>query len=264
MHEGTFVFLCAPRTGPAIDGVSADLDVVFSHRAILELIRKYTRDGGEKVDYAAWKDTHDDLAALDDQVALIAKVSPQSHPELFPTSKHRRSFWINAYNTLVLHAVLEHWPLESVRDLKISLSSRVVQGKGFFYDRELVVGGKETNLYRLEQEVLDTQKDPRLHFALNCGSTSCPVLRPWEWTEEQLDEAAREFINNSDNVAIKDTKLILSSIFKWYRKDFPKDIYSYLQQYADSGLKQQLQVAKDNQYHKRYRTYDWSLNAHGN
>ncbi len=261
MHEGTFVFLCAPRTGPALNGVSSESDVIFSHRVIHELIRKYTLDGGEKVDYAAWKDAHVDLTALDDQVALIAKTSPQSHPELFPTSKHRRSFWINGYNALVLHAVLEYWPLASVRDVKISLSSRLVQGKGFFYDRVVVVGGKETNLYRLEQEVLEHQKDPRLHFALNCGSTSCPLLRPWEWTEEQLDEAAREFVNNSENVVIKDTKLVLSSIFKWYRKDFPEDIYSYLQQYANNDLKQQLQTAKDKRYRKRYQTYDWSLNT---
>jgi len=53
----------------------------------------------------------------------------------------------------------------------------------------------------------------------------------------------------------------LSSIFKWYKKDFPKDIYSYLQQYAEPGLEDQLRVAKEKKYRKRYRSYDWSLNA---
>ncbi len=65
--------------------------------------------------------------------------------------------------------------------MKISITSRVVPGKGFFYDRKVVVGGEETNLYKLDKEVLRNQKDPRLHFALNCGSESCPVVRPWEW-----------------------------------------------------------------------------------
>ena len=123
------------------------------------------------------------------------------------------------------------------------------------------MGGKKTNLYDLEKKVLKTQKDPRLHFAFNCASTSCPVLRPWEWTDEQLDEAARDFINNPANVSIEGEELYLSSIFKWYKKDFPKDLHRFLHQYAEPGLDEQLQAAKDNKYRTRYRTYDWSLNA---
>ena len=76
----------------------------------------------------------------------------------------------------MLDGVLELWPLESVRDVKVTFSSQVVPGKGFSYDRTVVVGGRQTNLYDLEKEVLASQRDPRLHFALNCGSESCPVL----------------------------------------------------------------------------------------
>jgi len=237
-------------------------DPAYSDGPFLELVKKYTVDGGEKVDYEAWKNSPEDLAALDRQVDLIARVSPVSHPELFPSKTGQRSYWINTYNTLVLQAVLEYWPLESVRDVKISVTSRVVPGKGFFYDRKIVVGGEKTSLYKLEKEVLRNQKDPRLHFALNCGSQSCPVLRPWKWTDEQLDEAAHEFINRPENVSIEGEELFLSSIFKWYKKDFPKDIHNYLQQYAEPGLEQQLQLAKDKKYATRYRAYDWSLNDH--
>ena len=236
----------------------------FLDGPFLELVKKYTVDGGEKVDYEAWKNSPEDLAVLDRQVDLIARVSPASHPGLFPSKTGQRGYWINSYNTLVLQAVLEYWPLESVRDVKISVTSRVIPGKGFFYDRKVIVGGEETNLYKLEKEVLSNQKDPRVHFALNCGSESCPVLRAWEWTDEQLDEATREFINKPENVSIEGEELYLSRIFKWYKKDFPKDIYGYLLQYAEPGLKQQLQVAKANKYRKRYRTYDWSLNADTN
>ena len=233
----------------------------YSVQAYFDLVRKYTSDDGEKVDYERWKNSSEDLRLLDQQVAMIASVSPASHPSLFPTRATRRSYWINSYNTLILDAVLEYWPLESVREIKISISSRMVPGKGFFYDRKIIVGGKKTNLYDLEKEILRTQKDPRMHFGLNCGSESCPVLRPWEWTDEQLDEAAREFVNNPQNVSIADGKLYLSSIFKWYKKDFPKDIHTYLQQYADADLTQQLQTAKDEKYRKLYQSYDWSLNA---
>ncbi len=233
---------------------------VYSDEPFLALVRKYAIDGGEKVDYAAWKNSPEDLATLDRQVDLIARVSPDSHPELFPTNEAQRSYWINTYNTLVLQAVLDYWPLESVRDVKISFTSRLVPGKGFFYDRKVVVGGKQTSLYKFEKQVLRNQKDSRLHFALNCASDSCPVLRAWEWSDEQLDAAARDFINDQANVSIDDDTLYLSSIFKWYKKEFPDDIYGYLKQYAEPGLGHQLQAAKDYNYRIRYRPYNWSLN----
>ena len=232
----------------------------YSNETVVRLLDKYLLDGGDKVDYAAWKESREDLDALDQQVALLARVSPESDPGQFPTPAIKRSYWINTYNTLVLQAVLEFWPLESVRDVKISLSSRVVPGKGFFYDRKVVVGGKKTSLLFLEKKVLKTQKDPRLHFAFNCASTSCPVLRAWEWTDEQLDQAAREFVNNEKNVLVKSEDVMLSKIFKWYKKDFPGDILIYLQQYADPSLQQNLQAASDGKYRIRYEDYDWSLN----
>jgi len=264
---GTLVFPQSPTdTSKDKAEMSSNTDPVnayFSDRIYYQLVRKYTLDGGEKVDYEAWKNSAEDMQLLNRQVALIASVSPHSHPQLFPTRASQRAYWINSYNTLILQAVLEYWPLDSVRDIKISLTSRAVPGKGFFYDRKIVVGGKTTNLYKLEKEMLRNQKDPRLHFALNCGSESCPVLRAWEWTDEQLDEAARDFVNNPHNVTVENEKLYLSSIFKWYKKDFPKDIPVYLQKYADADLAQQLQQAKLEKYPKIYQTYDWSLNASG-
>ncbi len=251
---------CYPPDSHA-DLVNTQEQNVYSNETFVLLVTKYLNDDGDKIDYAAWKESPEDLQALDQQVALLARVSPKSDPDQFPTPAMKRSYWINTYNTLVLQAVLEYWPLESVQDVKISVSSRLVPGKGFFYDRKVTVGGKQTNLYKLEKEVLKTQKDPRLHFAFNCASTSCPVLRPWEWTDEQLDQAGREFINNKHNVSVESDTVMLSSIFKWYKKDFPTDILVYLQQYAEPSLKQALQVAFDEKYRIRYETYDWSLNS---
>ena len=251
---------CYPADSHA-DPVSTQEQNVYSNETFVLLVTKYLNDDGDKIDYAAWKESPEDLQALDQQVALLARVSPKSDPDQFPTPAMTRSYWINTYNTLVLQAVLEYWPLDSVQDVKISVSSRLVPGKGFFYDRKVTVGGKQTNLYKLEKEVLKTQKDPRLHFAFNCASTSCPVLRPWEWTDEQLDQAGREFINNKHNVSVEPDTVMLSSIFKWYKKDFPADILVYLQQYAGPELKQALQVALDGKYRIRFETYDWSLNS---
>jgi len=238
-------------------------EILYSNEVFASLLEKYIVAAGDGVDYAAWKESPEDLTALDRQVALLARVSPVNHPEQFPGRSEQRSYWINTYNTLVLQAVLELWPMESVRDVKISFSSRVVPGKGFFYDRKVVVGGEETNLYKFEKYVLSQQKDPRLHFALNCASHSCPVLRPWEWTEEQLDTAAHDFINDSDNVQVQDDRVYLSRIFKWYKKDFPGNLLEYLEGYAEPSLAKDLQTAIERGYRLSYRRYDWSLNDGG-
>ena len=210
------VFVLAAVGGAPGDNVIADGEPeLYSNEPFLALVRKYAIDDGQKVDYAAWKKSPEDLAMLDSQVDLIARVSPDSHPELFPTSEAQRSYWINTYNTLVLHAVLDYLPLESVRDVKISFTSRLVPGKGFFYDREIVVGGKQTSLYKFEKQVLQKQKDSRVHIALNCASDYCPVLRACDWSDEQLDAGARDLINDRANVSIDDDTLNLSSILKW-------------------------------------------------
>jgi hypothetical protein len=248
-----------PMDSAAQDSPAPDGDT-YSDHGLRTLVARYSVDGGESVDYAAWKNSAEDMRALTAQVELIARISPNSHPALFPTEQSRRSYWINAYNTLVLAAVLDYWPLESVRDVKLSFTSRLVAGKGFFYDRKVVVGGKPTNLYDLEKEVLAAQKDPRLHFALNCGSESCPVLRAGDWSDEALDQAARDFVAEPANVTVDNGTVYLSSIFKWYKRDFPRDLLAWLQQYAGDELRAQLQVAIDGAYRTRYRSYDWSLN----
>lgn len=240
---------------------SKEIPPVYSSAAFLDLVNRYLVDDGKHVDYDAWKDNKQDVAAFDDYIDMLARVSPGNHPEQFPRTADTRSYWINAYNALVLHAVLEYWPLDSVRDVKLSLTSRVVPGKGFFYDRKVVLGGRETNLYDLEKEVLKNQKDPRLHFALNCASESCPVLRPWEWTNEQLDAAAREFVNKPGNVAVENGSLQVSRIFKWHKKDFPAELAAYLEGYADPPLARQLRQASAESYPVRFRKYDWSLNS---
>ena len=78
-----------------------------------------------------------------------------------------------------------------------------------------------------------------------------------------MNLAAREFINDPANVGVGEKTVYLSSIFKWYKKDFPNDTVSYLQQYADPELKKLLQDARDAGYRIRYVKYDWDLNDVG-
>ena len=230
----------------------------YADETFLGLVDRYVID--DRVDYGAWHASAEDMAALDRQVALIAEVSPESHPDLFPDKASQNRYWINSYNALVVDAVLDYWPLECVKDVKVSLTSRLIPGKGFFYDRNVVVGGKKTNLLKMEKSFLRTQNDPRLHFALNCASSSCPVLKPSDWSEEELVKASRDFVNNPENVRVEASSVYLNEIFDWYEKDFPRDLFAYLAQFAEPKLAAQLQQASAGGYKRRFRKYDWSLN----
>ena len=119
------------------------------------------------------------------------------------------------------------------------------------------------NLYNLENKILRKHyKDPRIHFAINCASASCPYLPKRLFQagnlEDYLEELTLAFINNPDYVSYDPTTKILriSMIFKWYRKDFQDDggIKSFMQKY--------LKNAPDdfNQYEIQFFNYNWKLN----
>ena len=72
-------------------------------------------------------------------------------------------------------------------------------------------------------------------------------------------QASRDFIGSERGVSIQGNKIIASSIFKWYKKDFGGNeagILAHLRQYATGSKKAALDAASDiNKY-----DYDWDLN----
>ena len=189
----------------------------FDTSAFTRVLERYITPTGE-VRYAELKANPADLNAFIKQLAMA---SPENRPELFPTPAAQKAYWINAYNAFVLHAVLRAYPVGSVRDMKFGF------GLFFFKRAWFVAGGKRYSLDDIEHGILRKQfADPRVHFAVNCASLSCPSIRrePYaaEKLEEQLEEAAREFIGNEDNVWMRGDVLFLSKIFDWYGEDFLK------------------------------------------
>jgi hypothetical protein len=76
--------------------------------------------------------------------------------------------------------------------------------------------------------------------------------------EQLLDEAARAYVNDPRGVRITDGRLIVSSIYAWYREDFGSSntaVMDHLRRYASAPLAAEL---------ARFRTpdgdaYDWRL-----
>jgi hypothetical protein len=120
-------------------------------------------------------------------------------------------------------------------------------------------------LDHIEHDILRPRfKDPRVHFAINCASKGCPPLLGQPFTadrlDQQLDFAARRFINDTRFNRLEDNTLYVSRIFKWFGEDFDHDIIGFFRRYAEGSLKSRLDAVKSG-IDVSYLDYDWSLNG---
>jgi hypothetical protein len=245
----------------------------FSHAELDRVQSRFVDDRG-LVDYEGLAK---DPAELERYYLALETYSPDSHPELFPTTEDALAYWINAYNGAVLSVVLAYYPIASVTDVAAPFPLGLVSDKlGFFVLQTITLGGKETNLYALENGVIrDRYREPRVHFALNCASRGCPHL-PREAFEGarldlQLDRETRRFFAEQRNLRIDhDERVVyLSSILDWYDDDFidwmeerrperPTTLLEYASLYVSAERVAELARARD--YEVRFVPYDWSLN----
>lgn len=241
------------------------------------LLAKYVGDNG-KVDYGRWKDNPADVRALDDYLSKLANATPDTRPDLFKTPTEKLSYWLNLYNAIVLREIVRRWPVDSITDVTVNGETYVKNGKGFFYDLEFVIGGQKMNLYGIENRILRAKfRDARIHFAINCGSSSCPLLRKEAFDpgqlEAQLESASAQFVNDGKNVVVDDVKkeVVLSKLFEWYADDFItftkqrktlKDagVVDFALLYAKEPLASHLKEAKAKSYRVTFSAYDWRVN----
>tara|TARA_R110000824_G_scaffold118105_1_gene270310 strand:- start:33254 stop:34057 length:804 start_codon:yes stop_codon:yes gene_type:complete len=172
----------------------------------------------------------------------------------------QRTYWINLYNALTVKVVLEHFPVESIRNIRSGLFSIGP------WDKKIArVDGEYLSLNNIEQDILRTRwNDNRIHYALNCASLGCPNLQPEPFSaeklDEQLDEAAQAYVNHPRGATIHNGKLTISSIYKWYAEDFGNSdalVIKHIASFATPVKASQLKnISKIDTYE-----YDWTLNA---
>lgn len=232
-------------------------------------LRRWVRAGG--VDYDS---VRADEAELRRFVATLGVTGPRTTPERFTTEPERLAYYLNAYNALVLFAVIDNWPITSVHDVRGWLDPRA--GFGFFYGLRFALDGEETNLYDLENGTIRGFVDARIHAAINCASKSCPALAPYAFEpatlDDQLDEVTRAFSSTAPHVSIDEDarEIRLSAIFEWYRADFeeharrlgrPATIEDFILAFADSGTAEAMRRARSADFEVEYQPYDWALNG---
>lgn len=235
----------------------------FNYQDYALVLGTYVNERG-LVNYSALKANRQ---LLDRFNQSLAKVEANTYKSWSKSEK--LAFLINAYNAFTLQSIIDQEPLKkSIRDIP-----------GVWKSRKFQVASSSKTLDNIEHDTIRKDFDePRIHAALVCAAMSCPPLRnePYlaKQLDQQLDDQVNDFIANSQGFRIdrQNNKVYLSSIFKWYGKDW---INSYGVESKFSGSKkekavlnflsnylslEERQYIEDGQYKVSYLNYDWSLN----
>ena len=239
-----------------------------SHAAWTALLKKHVvlLEGGKasQVRYAG-------MAA--DRVALkayLAQLSAVSSAAVDAFSKPQQmAFLINAYNAFTVELILTRYPkLDSIRDLGTLLTKP-------WSIKNVPLLGSTVTLDNIEHDNLRTKgrfDDPRIHFAVNCASVGCPMLREEAFVADrldaQLDEQTNRFLSDRSRNRYADGKLEVSKIFDWYGGDFklghkgitslPAFFARHATQLADAPADRERIKAQGLPIN--FLEYDWKLN----
>ncbi|MGB5454826.1 MAG: DUF547 domain-containing protein [Gammaproteobacteria bacterium] len=236
----------------------------------------HDKDSSEIIDHSAWNawlgrfvvisaDSINRVAyarvAADDRKALQAYIQSLAALDISTYNRAEQfAYWVNLYNALTIDVVLEHYPVQSIREIK----------SGFFsfgpWGMELItIKGEALTLDDIEHRILrPIWLDARIHYAVNCASLGCPNLQRQAFTaantESLLETAAREFINHPRGAKVEDGRLVVSSIYDWFEDDFggnDRGVIEHLKIYAETDLRRALsnldRISDD--------LYDWQLNG---
>ncbi len=222
---------------------------VVDHGLFQQFLDGAVVDG--EVDYSALKKRTALLEKYLDSLAVIDSTGLDRQEQF--------AFFINAYNGWTIKLILDNYPgVRSIKELGTFFKSP-------WKKKICRIDGNLVSLDHIEHDILRPRfKDPRVHFAVNCASKSCPPLKNTPYTanklDQQLNEVTNRFINDRQMNYFKNDILHVSSIFKWFSKDFNSDILSFFLQYGDNELKTLLKERK-NRIKIDYLDYDWSLNG---
>lgn len=203
--------------------------------------------GAAHVSYADWRADTDHAAAM--------RRLRSAEPERLAGREQRLAFWINAYNLLTIDLIVRSGERESIRN----------QGGLFtsvWRKHSWRVGGDAYTLHEIEHELLRPMGEPRIHFAINCASVSCPDLRAEPYVPRRLEQqlAAQEerFLNDPQKGVqrLGDGRVKVSRIFDWFGDDFGGEsgVRRLVAGYVEGRSADAVRIVD-------YLDYDWSLNG---
>jgi len=239
-----------------------------SHAAWEALLGKHVKlisnGNASQVDYKAFAK---DRAALQSYLKSLSSVTQETYNGWNKPQKF--AFLANAYNAFTIEKILTRYPdLKSIRDFGTVFGNP-------WKDKFFTLLGHESYLDQVEHEMLRAKGvygEPRVHFAVNCASIGCPMLREEAYVADRLDaqleQQAQRFLSDSTRNRAAGGKLEVSKIFDWFKGDWASGYQGiqsreqYFAKYAKllSDDPAQQKIVADGKAPISHLEYDWSLN----
>lgn len=186
------------------------------------------------------------------------------------TDEKRLAFWCNLYNAATQKLLETNREAYEKRRTFFSRPAITVAGEELSLDdiehgilrrsySKLALGyirtpGMFRDSFAEQHEV--SERDPRVHFALNCGAESCPPIVAYtsEDIDDQLDLAARSYLEETVFYDPTANEAVVPQVIRWYRGDFRVSggIVAFLREYD--------QLPEDLDPDITFNKWDWSLN----
>ena len=257
-------FGCVPRAelveGPLPELIERGIrsgSASFDHSAWDRLVRAHARERGRRFDYAGIKAEE---AELDRYLASLgaADLDSLSGDEI-------AALFINAYNAYTVKTILNE--TDANGETRIARLRDIADVIGV---EAHPVGGHLLSLDDIEHGVLrPIFRDPRVHFAVNCASISCPPIPEHAFTgaglEAELEAAARRTLEDPDYVGVEEGRVVLTRILDWFGADFtdPENrgaaasVTRFVGRYHEQVA---ALLETDPEPPVRFLDYDWNLN----
>lgn len=218
---------------------AAEIKVQLDHSDWDKLLKKHVDNDGN-VDYRGFTK---DITVLQTYLDYLSKNRPSDEAP----KPEKLAYYINLYNAATVKLILDNFPTKSIKDIKNPWGKNIVK-----------IGNEDISLGDLEHKILRKMDEPRIHFAINCASYSCPKLLNKAFNavnlEKLLEQTAIDFINDPKRNVFTMQKASLSEIFNWYKKDFTEkgSLIDYINKYATKKLTSNTKI--------NYLNYNWALN----
>jgi hypothetical protein len=262
----------APAHAGSADAASLAAELKM---AMSRLKARAISDDGNHVNYGALRESAE---FLDDRRHFLPRLAALD-PSAIASQEERMAFWINLYNSLIIDAVISFDVQRSVTEGRLGLLT-------FFRRAAYNIGGHCTSCDDIEHGILRANRghlfmpgpqfagddprrawvidsiDPRIHFALNCASRSCPPINVYDASQldAQLTLAARSFIDQT--TALQGDRLVLSPILRWYAGDFGgrAGVLAFVREHLPDDPRRVWLQQQDASPKITFSRYDWQLN----
>lgn len=238
----------------------------FNYAHYEALLKRHVRTGvkinGIAVNAVDYSSLAREAKNSDSDFSLLLKGLAAFDPAALKSREEKIAFWVNVYNIGALKTIVDHYPVDSIR-------SRKINWLGLPWDRKAItVGGKEYSLGEIENDILlDTFKDLRIHFGINCASVSCADLRPEPYRSpllfKQLEEQGRRLLADRKKglrIDRQGNRVYLSQIFKFDQKHFDALGGGALNFILPHLSGEERDALKKGKFAVDYLDYDWKAN----